>query len=1545
MRHINLRLLGILTAVVVVASVGIWGLNKWQVKKNADVFKVWAEQAKQRGDECSKEAELAKRQGDKPNADSKANEARKNYIDALRNYNAYESANPKDWKTAVKHGDLLATLGNRVDAVKVYEKALRQYTPEETDESYEVMDESKLRRKLVKLVMELGEINANPMNPLDASQRSKETAMWYGVAEDHLQDHLLQQSPDDGELLEWLGICQSALGENDEAAKTFEKALDKSPQSVTVYARLVTLLWKKLNRVKDADLWMEKLISTNPQSYAAYLTAIHYSGARYGESAEKGKKDEAEKFFDRVIEYGPMALECADKALVDAEAALKAKPDDADLKKKRDDASQGKRQSLIQAVQCSMLMAQQLTAQQKTSEAKEQLQRAREYIKTGIAEFPNASEMYAAMADIERLTGEESDTQLDRLNKAVDVLRKGLEPTKNDPDLLWRMGELLLSANNIEESEKVLEQLRKVKAEGVRFSDGLLDFMEGRIYFLRSRWREAIDCFEKARRPLANAPDICKQVDLFIGQCHAKLGNPEQERAAYRRALQTDPTYFAAQLALEQSMLQSGEIENVWTEYKKISNFLHNPADAVPPLAEMLLKKNLQLNPSQRDWSQLDLLMREVEKNDSLQLTLLRSDILVAKNRLSDAEALLRKALENNPDNAALWVQLISLAQRKEDWVDVERLLNEARRKLQSPADKVELMIAQAKYLVQHRATDAARQIQELAELPDGYSDNEQLRLWGGLFEAAKQINDTKFCLLLCQRIAEKRPQDIQVRFVMFDIAFQIDDRETMNKAVADIRRIEGEGPYWHYCEGMRLERLVDEGKAGDSALAEAIVHLDKAKQARPNWPLVYLGLGITYDKKGQKAKALESFRRAIDLGARTPYAIRRTIELLNGAGLYAEALNMMRMLEGQQTAQDTQLESKLQFNTGDLDVALDLARKTAASSTNIQDHVWLARVLDAKRKQLRGEEKFEFAQKVQEEEERTLRFAVDLDDKAPETWMPLIELLAATDRKDEALQTIQKAAEKLPPVLAPVVLAQCYALIGDIDAAQDQYVKAVSAAPSDPILARNAAEFFFRIGRTQMAEEQLQRILSGSVKAKGDAIMWARRLLAEIYRQQGDYTSRQKAIELLDKNLESDPDSIQDKRDKAMILAQIPGQIADAAKQLDDLSKGSKQSNPEDKHNAAKLYLAQGNWSKFVSTMTSLLASNGDNPKYLATYVGALVDHEPANAEPWLKNLESLRKNNLTTVGLRAILLTRTGKPDKALSLLKEFIDLPDAQPADKNERIQTVAKILRDLVPRLSHADRQTWQPRLIEEAQSTYLRFVQAKPEQRITMVSFLAQLGKIDDALNLLENIWDKFPAPAIAEECEFLQTPNLTTKAQFKRGEDVLLAALKKHDRPAQILKLLATSYAMSQQRYADAETLYREILAKTPKDADAMNNLAYIMGLSGTKLDEALKHVNRAMEIAGPRPDMLDTRGTIYLAMNQTDQALADLKKATADSTEASRFLHLAQAYDRAGNSSAAAEAMKKTQQMGLSATVLPLPEQEAYRQLQKKYLSSAKDE
>ena len=48
-----------------------------------------------------------------------------------------------------------------------------------------------------------------------------------------------------------------------------------------------------------------------------------------------------------------------------------------------------------------------------------------------------------------------------------------------------------------------------------------------------------------------------------------------------------------------------------------------------------------------------------------------------------------------------------------------------------------------------------------------------------------------------------------------------------------------------------------------------------------------------------------------------------------------------------------------------------------------------------------------------------------------------------------------------------------------------------------------------------------------------------------------------------------------------------------------------------------------------------------------------------------------------------------------------------------------------------------------------------------------------------------------------------------------------------------------------------------------------MNNLAWVLARRRSDLEEASLLINRAMKIAGPLPELLDTRGCVCLALGQ----------------------------------------------------------------------------
>jgi len=174
-----------------------------------------------------------------------------------------------------------------------------------------------------------------------------------------------------------------------------------------------------------------------------------------------------------------------------------------------------------------------------------------------------------------------------------------------------------------------------------------------------------------------------------------------------------------------------------------------------------------------------------------------------------------------------------------------------------------------------------------------------------------------------------------------------------------------------------------------------------------------------------------------------------------------------------------------------------------------------------------------------------------------------------------------------------------------------------------------------------------------------------------------------------------------------------------------------------------------------------------------------------------------------------------------------------------------------------------------------------------------------------------------------------------TAAQLRRVERVVQGALEKLDRPIFLLEVMAQAYA-SQERYGEAEAFYREVIKKNSGAYRAMNNLAVLLALQGTKLPEALGLVARAIELAGPVASILDSRATVYLALDQPRKALDDLNKAIADEATPVRCFHQARAYQQNGERQRAIEAMKKAQKLGLKAPMLEPLERPAYQELLK---------
>lgn len=68
---------------------------------------------------------------------------------------------------------------------------------------------------------------------------------------------------------------------------------------------------------------------------------------------------------------------------------------------------------------------------------------------------------------------------------------------------------------------------------------------------------------------------------------------------------------------------------------------------------------------------------------------------------------------------------------------------------------------------------------------------------------------------------------------------------------------------------------------------------------------------------------------------------------------------------------------------------------------------------------------------------------------------------------------------------------------------------------------------------------------------------------------------------------------------------------------------------------------------------------------------------------------------------------------------------------------------------------------------------------------------------------------------------------------------------------------------------------------------------------------------------------MLDSRATVYMAMDNAEKALEDIQAAVADRPTPVRLFHLAQAYSLAGDAKNARAAFDKAKKKGLTKELL----------------------
>lgn len=1318
--------------------------------------------------------------------------------------------------------------------------------------------------------------------------------------------HLEFWPPDqlDGELAALYGRCEEGVGRFAEAAERYRQALGLEPTRIETYTRLADLLRAQLHDPDQADLLMNArqvdkkgLIAANPNSALALLARARYR-QRYK------------------IEVEGVAA--------DVDRALKLAPDGPD--------------ELLAAAEQAGARALEARSKGNRARAGAELDRGVELLEHGVKRLvseldapvggrdevrPKLARMYLILSGFHR--------QAERPEDAVATLRQGAKLLPDDaPALEWALADLLIQLGRIDEAAALIDggQPAGVKpARAAREAGGLratvrpelIGYLEAQIAVRNGQWAEAAEMLKTTVIPATAArPEALEQTKrarLLLAGCYERLGDAGGRHESARLAAainlpEPDPLRVPAHLELAASLVDLGRFDDALEQYRRV---LPREPKAGFAVARLQMAKALRLPEAERDWKPVDQTLEQLGRTvpESTELTILRAEALTARGKRDAALEVIDKALVEHHDQAVLWVAKAGLAGQGGTAKEALAVLDEGRRRL---GPRIEFAIARIAQLAKGGGDDAASALAEVERQAEEFkfSDSDRDRLERELGAAYARIGRDRDARKVWTRLAERRKDDLTVRLFLFDLAMLRKDYVDAERAIEEVRRVEARGgPLHDYGKARLLMARAEQSPEAGKLLTEAGGLLAMAGARRPDWAQVPLAEAEIAMRDHQPDLAIAKYARAVvELRDRTPAAVLGLLQLLGERGRSGEALTLIQELrkEGPLSIALRRLGAELAYRDRNCELGLSLLTEADAARSNDYRDPLLAGLLcsDAGRPA-----------------EPLLRRAVALAPLEPKVHEALILYLAARGRKDQATRAILEAKQALPADLAAtaLVLAKGYLTIDNRDEAGRIYEAALAARRDDAATLRDVALYRLAQGDQDAAEGLLREVVD--LKGADPAIAsTARRTLAELAARGGRPADAGRALRVLGLDgatatgVDSSPEDL---RAKARILAGQPGRARrrEAIALLEGLRK-RRAETADDLFLLAQLHELDGDWPGARDLMLKLLNDHPGDPVYRTRYIEGLLRNDRADeARFQFERLRPLVSDPSVLVPLEASVLKAGGRNEQAVARLREFARGGDG-------RLEFVARRLEAI-----------GEP---DAAESMYREAAKVRPEAVLALAGHLGRRDKVKEAVDLIDDdrIWRTLPPEDVARtSVAIFQGAGSGDEQQRRRLSRRLEAAVRRHPEK-DALQFDLANLRMLQGRYADAEAVFRAVHERDRTKSAPLNNLAWLLAVRGDgRGPEALSLVQKAIELDGERPELLDTRGVVHLANGQAALAVQDLEDAVvAAPSSAEMRYHLARAYLTAGKRVEAVRTLRDAESLGLTAETLHPLERKTFDQL-----------
>ncbi len=886
-------------------------------------------------------------------------------------------------------------------------------------------------------------------------------------------------------------------------------------------------------------------------------------------------------------------------------------------------------------------------------------------------------------------------------------------------------------------------------------------------------------------------------------------------------------------------------------------------------------------------------------------LTSLRVDVLAAQDRLDEARSLLSSALAKDPGNLRYRLATARLAQRQGQGAAALQIIDRAEKDLGPSPD---IRLARLDYWGLEGGDEARAAVAELAATGARIPAADRPEFLDRLSLVETRLGERELARQHGRELAALRPEEIDIRLRLFNLALAAGDPADAVDLVAQIRKSEGEeGTSWRFASAALL---LDKVRRGDpEPLGEARRLAAEIARRRPEWAGTFALEGDIAELTGLPDRTIECYLKAIERGNVRPVIVRRLAGLLAERNRFDEVERVAEIVRDQGPAVDeiTLVKALDAIRKQDFDRGIALAlRVFREGSKSYADHLNLGRIYLAAG---RGDSAA-----------RSFHRAVELGPGVPEAWLAYVQYLARLRRLDEARAVVASARKALPAGRATSILARCALAVGDAAQAEELVARAINdeGRSEDLETLRLAVAAALGRNRADKVEEYLNR-LDRAPGASADDRAWSNRTRVAMLLSTNRPADRDRALALIDQNLANVPESAEDQALKATILSLRPDRQGDAIEILESLA-GRDRLRDDTRFLLAKLYLGRGDEPKYQAEMTKLLGLKARDPRHLAHFIGHAIEcNELDQADRWLAELKKDDPRGRPALELEARLLDVRKSRRELLSLL-------DAHGRQVPDDICVVA----DLLNRYGFA-------REAEDAYKAFAARVPGQPERSLALGRFLARQDRVSEALTIFKRAWSTCRPEEVAAAALLIYGAPSADESQRRQVEAWMAEAVRRQPDSTRLATGLG-DICLREGRYDEAEVLYRRVLSKDPDHVEAISNLAWVLALRGTgNGDESLELIDHAIALRGEPASLAGARSLVLIGSGRSDQAEGVLRDALERSpSNPSLAFHLARAYRTNGKDDEARGQFRRAVELGLKPQALDPIQRNLFERLAK---------